>query len=111
MWAVSKDNLAKTFSEKCTEKCSQACKCIMDLMEKSRTGSLTIVELRNLTTHILQVVKLFSVVPNKTSTSLDFSQVIAQRNRELEKFHLHHHAIKVLLEQCEDILEGIYVVF
>ena len=106
---MSNDELAKCYSEECAKKCSEAREYIIDLMEKSKSGSITVKELHYLTSHTLQVVKLFSVVTIETSVTLDFEQVIAQRKRELEKFNLHYNAVKILLEHCKDISEGTYV--
>ena len=107
---MSNDKLARSFSEECTKKCTEAYEYIMDLIEKSKTGSITVEELHNLTSHTSQVTQLYSVVATETSASLDFAQVIAQRNNELDKFKLHHNAVKVLLEYCKDISEGTYYV-
>ena len=114
MHVVLNDKLAKSYSEECTKKCSEAHKYIKNLIEKLNIGSITVEELHNLTSHISQVVKLFAVVTAEISASLDFSQVISQRNDEFKKFELHYRAIKILLEYCNDISEGIvdsYITF
>ena len=99
---VSNDKLAKGYTEQCTRKCNEAREYILQLIEKLKIGSVTVEELCILISHTSQAVKLFSIV----STSTDFSQIIAQRKNELEKFNLHHCAIKVLIKYCEDISEG-----
>ena len=107
---MSNDKLAKNYSEECAKKCADARKYITDLMEDSRTGSITVKELHYLTSHISQVLKLFCVVNTETSASVDFAQVIAQRNSELEKFRVHYNSVKVLVEYCKDIAEGTLLV-
>ena len=104
---VSNDTLAKSYSEECTKKCTEACEYVLSLIDKLKTGSITVEELHMVNSHTLQVVKLFSIV-TKDTASPDFSQIIAQRMSELEKFNLHYHAITVLLKCCKDISEGRY---
>ena len=106
---MSNDKLAKNYSEECAKKCTEAHEYIIDLMEKSKIGSITVEELHNLTSHTSQVVKLFSVVTTETSVPVDFAQVIDQRKSELEKFKLHYNAVKILLEYCKDISEGMHI--
>ena len=104
-YVVSNDKLAQSYSEECTKKCTEAHDYIWSLIEKLKTGSVTVEELHMMDSHTVQVVKLFSIV-TKDTASLDFSQIIAQRMSELKKFDLHYNAIKVLLKCCEDISEG-----
>ena len=101
MYVVSNDKLAQSYSEECTKKCTEARDYIWNLIDKLKTGSVTVEELHMMNSHTVQVVKLFSIVTKDTA-----SQIIAQRMSELEKFNLHYNAIKVLLKCCEDISEG-----
>ena len=105
-YTVSNNKLGKSFSEECTKKCTEARGYILNLIERLKTGSITVEELHNLTSHTTQVLKLCSVVITEASVSLDLAQLIAQRNSELDKFKLHHSAVKFLLEYCQDISEG-----
>ena len=102
---MSNDKLAQGYSEECTKKCTEACDYVLSLIDKLKTGSVTVEELHMVNSHTLQVVKLFSIV-TKDTASPEFSQTITQRMSELEKFNLHYNAIKVLLKCCEDISEG-----
>ena len=104
-YVVSSDKLANSYSEECTKKCAEAREYILSLIDKLQTGSITVEELHMINSHMPQVVKLFPIV-TKDTASLDFSQIIAQRMSELEKFNSHHNAIKILLKYCKDISEG-----
>lgn len=107
LYVVSNDDkLAKNFSEECIKKCTEIHEYIMDLIGRLTTGSIRVDEFHMLTSHTAEVVKLFSVATTKSPVSLDFSQLIAQRKGEMEKFYLHKTAIEVLLEYCRDISEG-----
>ena len=105
-YVVSNDK--QSYSEECTKKCTEAYDYISNLIDKLKTGSITVEELHMVNSHTSQVLKLLSIV-TKDTASLDFSQIIAQRMSELEKFDLHYNAIKILLKCCKDISEGTYV--
>ena len=102
---MSSDKLAKSYSEECTKKCAEARDYILSLIDKLKSGSITVGELHMINLHTSQVVELFLIV-TKDTASLEFSQIIAQRMSELKKFNSHHNAINILLKYCKDISEG-----
>ena len=107
IFAVSKDKLALSYTEECTMKCTGASEYILNLIDKLKSGSITVEELHVVNSNT-QLVKLFSIVA-KESTSPDFSQLINQRMNELEKFKSHYYRVKILLKHCNDISEGMYI--
>ena len=106
-FAVTKDKLALSYTEECTKKCTEASEYILNLIDKLKSGSITVEELHIVNSNT-QVVKLFSIVAEE-SASPDFSQLINRRMNELEKFKSHHYRVKILLKHCADISEGTYV--
>ena len=107
IFAVSKDKLALSYTEECTKKCTEASEYILNLIDKLKSGSITVKELHVVNSNT-QVVKLFSIVAEEKA-SPDFSQLINQRMSELKKFNSHHYRVKILLKHCNDISEGTYI--
>ena len=105
---MSKDKLALSYTEECTKKCTEASDYILNLIDKLKSGSITVEELQFIVNSNTQVIKLFSIVV-KENVLPDFSQLINQRMSELEKFNSHHRRVKNLLKHCNDISEGTYV--
>ena len=84
-------------------------RCLSDLVEKLKEGKVTVQELKMLTTHLIQAVNLFSpkvaeAVAN--DPSFNVTDIIVQRNSEVEKFELYCTTVRNLLKHCEGIIGG-----
>ena len=65
-----------------------------------------------LTSHQTQVVKLFSAEVAETvanDPSFNITDIIVQRNSEVQKFELYCRTVRNLLKYCESITDGKYL--
>ena len=89
--------------------CREAKKCLCDLADKLKEGKVTVQELKMLTTHLTQAVKLYS--PNIVETvandpTFNITNILVQRNSEVTKFESYCAAIRNLLKYCKNITDG-----
>ena len=89
--------------------CTEAIKFLSDLVDKLKEGKVTVQELKMLTAHLTQAVNLFSpkvaeAVAN--DPSFDVTDIIIQRNSEVEKFEIYCTAVRNLLKHCDGITGG-----
>ena len=101
--------LAKHFTEECIRLCSKAIKCLSDLADRLKEGKVTVQELKMLTTHLTQAVNLYSpkvVGTVANNPSFNITDIVVQRNSEVQKFELHCATIRNLLKYCDSITDG-----
>ena len=106
---ASSSCLAEHFTEECIKICTEAIKCLTDLAEKLKEGKVTVQELEMLTSHLTQAVNLFSPrVAEKVANdpSFNVTDIIVQRNSEVQRFKMYCSTVKTLLKYCESITDG-----
>ena len=84
-------------------------KIISNLVEDLKEGDVTVQELEILTSHLTQATNLFSPKLVETLTkdsSFRIADVITQRNSEMQKFNAYCLKVRILLEHCETISNG-----
>ena len=109
---ASNDYLAQHFTEGCIKICTEALKFLKDIAEKLIQGKIKVQELELLTSHRTQAVKLFSPkVAEKVTDDPAFRimDVINKRNSEVKKFESYCSTVRILLEHCQSIADGMYV--
>ena len=109
---ASLDYLAQHFTEGCLKICTEAFRFLCDIAEKLKQGKVTVQELELLTSHMTQTVNLFSPkVAKKVTNDPAFSinDIITQRNSEVQKFQSYCSTVRILLEHCENIADGVYL--
>ena len=109
---ASHDNLAQHFTEECIKICTEALKFLSDVAEKLKQGKVKVQELELLNSHMTQAVNLFSPkVAEKVIDDPSFSirDIITQRDSEVQRFQLYCSAVRILLEHCESIANGMYI--
>ena len=119
VWCVfcilaASDNLAKHFTDECVKICSEALKFLHGVVENLKQRKVTIQQLDMLTSHLSQVVDLFSPkVVNRIidDASFNIADLIAKRNSEVEKFKSYCSKVKILLEHCGSIANGMPLIF
>lgn len=87
-------------------------KVLSDLVQKLKHGDVRVQELEILTSHITQAVSLYSPKLVKTLTkdpSFKIADMIAQRNLEVQKFETYCSKVRILLEYCETISNGMHL--
>ena len=101
--------LTEHFSEECARLCNEAIKCLTDIAEKLKEGKVTVQELKMLTSHLTQAVNLFSPKVVKAAANdmyFNVTDIIVQRNSEVQKFELYCATVRNLLKYCESITNG-----
>ena len=84
---------------------------LSDIAEKLKQGKVKVQELELLTSHMMQAVNLFSPkVAEKATNDAAFSikDIITQRNSEVQRFQSYCSTVRILLEYCENIADGMY---
>ena len=108
--SVTSDYLAQHFTEECITICIKAVKVASNLVEDLKNGDVRVQELEMLTSHLTQAVNLFSPKLVETLTkdsSFRIADMITQRNSEMQKFNAYCSKVRILLEHCETISNGI----
>ena len=108
--SVTSDYLAQHFTEECITICIKAVKVVSNLVEDLKNGDVRVQELEMLTSHLTQAVNLFSPKLVETLTkdsSFRIADMITQRNSEMQKFNAYCSKVRILLEHCETISNGI----
>ena len=109
---ASSSYLAEYFSEECVRICTEAIKYLTELADKLKEGKVTVQELEMLTSHLTQAVNLFSPKVAETvvnDPSFNITDIIVQRNSEVQRFKLYCSTVKTLLKYCESITDGMYL--
>ena len=89
--------------------CIKAVKITSNLVEDLKEGDVTIQELEILTSHLTQAINLFSPKLVETlikDSSFRIADMIAQRNLEVQRFNAYCSKVRILLEYCETISNG-----
>lgn len=111
---ASHDYLAQHFTDGCIKICTDALKFLSDVAEKLKQGRVKVQELELLTSHMTQAVNLFSpkvVEKVANDPSFNIKDIITQRNSEVQRFQSYCLTVRILLEHCENIAEGMYVAY
>ena len=101
--------LVKHFTKECIRICKEAMNCLNGFIEKLKEGKVIVQELKMLTSHVTQAVKLFSPKVAKTvanNPSFNITDIIAQRNSEVQRFESYCSTVRHLLKYCESITNG-----
>ena len=107
---ASHDYLAQHFTEGCLKICTEAFKFLCDIAEKLKQGKVTVQELELLTSHMTQTVNLFSPkIAVQNDPAFSIKDIITQRNSEVQKFQSYCSTVRILLEHCENIADGMYL--
>ena len=89
--------------------CAKAIVIFKNLVEDLKEGDVTVQELEILTSHLTQAVNLFTpkLVERLTKDpSFRIADMIAHRNSDVQRFNGYCSKVRILLEHCETISNG-----